>query len=854
MKIIKQAILVITFFANNHMMIAQNLNSMSVAKRDSILISIAKEVVLKYGPGYYREYKPPVIGKQIRQKDGKSNVYAYMVTFLYDETKETLIEHFAVQITILAETWRPESVMFGNRIGRSIPENLDWRNDISIYPEPYREGVKPIYEPDNPEPINIESLIWGGWKKESDGQWVKSYLIFRPNGGVCGENLTWYFNPETRVLTIKGTGQMTNFSSESPAPWYNANRYDPIQKIEIEDSVTSIGDYAFARCNYFTSITIPNSVTSIGHYAFYECSDLDSVSIGSSVTSIGYHAFYCCYNLTSVVIPNSVTRIGDSAFSNCHALASIIIPNSVTSIGNGAFAHCSNLTSVSISNSVKSIGEYVFSGCSSLASVIIPNSVTTIKFCAFSECTGLTSAMIPNSVTSIGGGAFSRCGGLVSMIIPNSVTSIGNAAFSKCTGLASVSIGNSVTDIENDAFAGCCSLVSVTIPNSVTKISNGVFSECSKLMSINVEESNPFYMSDNGALFNKEKTTLVCMPNGKTGNYAIPNSVTNIEVKAFAGCSGLTSIIIPNSITRIGYGAFEGCSGLASIAIPNGVKDIEFSTFRGCTELASITIPRSVTRIGGYAFEGCRSLASIIIPNKVRIIESFVFADCSSLISAKISKSVTRIDERVFTNCSSLTTIEVKKRNPSYMSENGVLFNKKKTTLVCFPGGKTGSYTIPNSVTIIGKNAFACSRGLTSVSIGNSVNSVGVNAFASCTGLTSVTIPNSVTIIGWGAFSGCFGLTSVSIGNGIATIQDYAFAPCSATQITSGDTVGNTVPPDCAGLTSITVLNPIPAEITGYAFYHKHTCVLKVPAGSVARYQQAEGWKYFGQIVEIVNP
>ena len=116
--------------------------------------------------------------------------------------------------------------------------------------------------------------------------------------------------------------------------------------ITIPESVTSIGDYAFANCRSLTSITIPNSVTSIGDYAFSWCSGLTSITIPNSVTSIGDYAFANCRSLTSITIPNSVTNIGDWAFYECDKLTSITIPNSVTNIGRYAFCYCQNLSDI----------------------------------------------------------------------------------------------------------------------------------------------------------------------------------------------------------------------------------------------------------------------------------------------------------------------------------------------------------------------------------------------------------------------------------------------------------------------------------------------------------------------------
>ena len=278
--------------------------------------------------------------------------------------------------------------------------------------------------------------------------------LFAESSGTCGENLTWTLSDEG-VLTISGTGAMTDYSSS--APWYSSR--SSITSVIISDGVTSIGYGAFYDCSSLTSVTIPNSVTSIGYRAFEDCSSLTSVTIGNSVTSIGSSAFSGCNSLpvidniryadtylveavdktfSAYTIKDGTIWIGSSAFADCSSMTSVIIPNSVTSIGGGAFYDCTSLTSVTIPNSVTSIGDYAFWYCSSLTSVTIPNGVTSIGEYAFSFCSGLTSVEIPNSVTSIGNYAFDGCSGLTSVTIGNSVTSIGEKAFYECSSLTSI--------------------------------------------------------------------------------------------------------------------------------------------------------------------------------------------------------------------------------------------------------------------------------------------------------------------------------------------------------------------------------------------------------------------------------
>ena len=157
--------------------------------------------------------------------------------------------------------------------------------------------------------------------------------------------------------------------------------------------------------------------------------------------------------------------------------------------------------------------------------------------------------------------------------------------------------------------------------------------------------------------------TITDCDENASGKLVIPakiegNPVTNIEEKAFIGCS-LTSIIIPDSVTNIGRNAFQSCTSLTSITIPDSVAWIRFEAFMYCSSLTSITIPDSVTSIGRNAFQSCTSLTSITFGTNSKLtsigLESFLF--CNSLTSITIPESVTNISHAAFISCKNLTAV-----------------------------------------------------------------------------------------------------------------------------------------------------------------------------------------------------
>jgi hypothetical protein len=297
-------------------------------------------------------------------------------------------------------------------------------------------------------------------------------------------------------------------------------------------------------------------------------------------------------------------------------------------------------------------------------------------------------------------------------------------------------------------------------------------------------------------------------------------------------------------------------NGVLTIAGTGAMADFSFESspwYAKRTSITSVIIEDGVTTIGNNALRDCSNLTSVTIGNSVTKIGSYAFMYCSRLPSITIPASVTNINTQIFANCSKLTSIEVDAANTKYSSLDDVLYNKAQTTLITYPEGKAGDFSIPNSVTTIGNMSFQRSIGLTSITIPNSVTMIEGYAFFNCNGLTSVIIPNSVTTIESAAFSNCQNLTSVTIPNSLTTLEGYMFSQCiSLTSVTipnSLTTIREHAFQYCTGLTSITCEAVAPPALLDDVFLEVPTGIaVCVPAGSEAAYQAAEGWNNFTNI------
>ena len=341
------------------------------------------------------------------------------------------------------------------------------------------------------------------------------------------------------------------------------------------------------------------------------------------------------------------------------------------------------------------------------------------------------------------------------------------------------------------------------------------FSNCFDLERITVDENNDFYSSsDDGVLFNKDKTILVCCPPKKAGSYAIPDGVKYLESYAFAGCELLTEISIPASVEREPYfqryelngTKFSNCRNLKNINVSadneyyssvDGVlyskdKSILISCPRG-KEIDTFTVPDTVKEIGTDAFFGNSNLTDIIVPDTITKIGYDAFGatgyyndgdnwenECLYLDNYLLRyhdnnnvESVDIKDSTVLIADSAFYYTSVKKVN----IPDSVKYIGEEAFSVC---GSLEEITIPDSVISVGEEAFESCDSLKKVTLSNSMTSVEYRTFEYCPSLESITIPNSVTSIGEFAFRGCTSLKEIELSDSLVNIERYAFEDCSA--------------------------------------------------------------------------
>ena len=458
-------------------------------------------------------------------------------------------------------------------------------------------GNAPVIEDGNAEAVfqgvtaeanyDTENETWTKTIRKKLGgkiKWNTNVVAEKVAEGYCGNNLTWVLTNDG-TITFSGTGDMRNYSSASSTSWY-AYR-DQITSIELEDGITSIGNFAFYGLENVVDVTIPEGVTSIGGFAFKNCTSLETVDLPSTLKKLGESAFFGCSKLSKIVIPEGIYTIWGYTFKNCTSLKEVTLPSTLIKVDEAAFYGCSSVKELDIPSNVSIIGIYCFKNCTSLAKVTLPEKLTEIREAVF-YATALSEIEIPEGVKKIGPYAFKNCTALKTVTLPKTLTSVGEASFYSCT-----------------------ALTEITLPDNVTSIGNYAFRKCENLDTLNLSAN-----------------------------------LETIGESAFYGCTGLKTLTIPENVSVIGAYAFKSCTGVTEVSLPDSLKELGDSAFYGCTAVKEIVIPENVSKVGAYAFSRCSSLSQVTFRGNAPEIGDSAFSKVTATISYPADKTGWTQDKR----------------------------------------------------------------------------------------------------------------------------------------------------------------------------------------------------------------
>ena len=199
--------------------------------------------------------------------------------------------------------------------------------------------------------------------------------------------------------------------------------------------------------------------------------NLKSVQIADSVTGIGNFAFKECPSLTSITFGSGLKKTGTDVFLRCTALKKLVLPNCDVDYGNNMFLGCTSLTDVTIPAAQTVIGENMFEDCINLAEITLPNSIVEVGSSAF-ENTGLKQIRIPDSVTTIGHYVFQSCQGLKEITVPGNVKKLGHGVFAYCRNLEKVTLSEDLEEVGDYLIQNSSKVTEITIPSTVANLSN----------------------------------------------------------------------------------------------------------------------------------------------------------------------------------------------------------------------------------------------------------------------------------------------------------------------------------------------------------------------------------------------
>ena len=599
-------------------------------------------------------------------------------------------------------------------------------------------------------------------------------------------------------------------------------------------TVSSIGDYGFAKCSTLNSITIPKNIKTIGKYAFDGCTGLINATIPTTVNSVGDYAFHNCTGLKNVTISEGVESIGKGCFYNCTSLAEAVVPDTAKYVGSYAFYNCTSMVNATIGTTTESIGEYTFYNCEKLESVVIGYSVKSIGDYAFYNC-ALGRVTIPSATTVIGNYAFANNGNMTRATLRKNLLMIGDGAFKDCGLLSTISLPDTVTSIGNEAFENCTSIASITIPSGVNEIKKRSFSNCSSLASVTIQ--GEVTSIGESAFFNNA-----------FANIELPETIETIGNSAFKNSSKLKEIALPNSTKSIGNAAFLNCSALNLASIPDSVETVGQSVFFYNDDITieirknsgavadkllaqqgihHVILDEDIFAIGNNAFDSCYELSSVTYGHET--VESGEY---------KLSKSVKTIGREIFKDNPLLRnlivpdTLEAVGENAFYNAIQSGYNCKDVTVTFYFVNGEilpnildsqyVSHIVVNDYIHTLGENAFCNIPVLETISLPDTITSVGENVFANPGKKVMARFRGVDGTIDASVYDGkTSGICYIYIENGIKNIGKYAFANSDTVQgveIVSADTIDDYAFSNCSAIKQIYIDSVV--NINDYAFYN----------------------------------
>lgn len=445
------------------------------------------------------------------------------------------------------------------------------------------------------------------------------------------------------------------------------------KQVVLENGIEKIGNYTFAK-NVFAEIDLPETLTDIGDYAFYLCENLNNVYIPKNTDNIGAYTFAKTFAMSDIYMPDSLQNIGEYAFWKddsevLHKVLTVTIYNNCGNICDSLFA-TQHMQNVVVGDSIKTIGNSVFANCPNLISAVIGNGVESIGNDNFAQCPKLTMVTIGNSVKTIGNRNFVACPKLETIFIGNAVETIGDNNFEECPKLEMVSVPDTVQTFGQNNFLNDNS-VTLKIRKVDGTIDDHVYQD-NLLFVTTVLIEDGITVIGEYAFYNDTSVQVVSVPNSVNtiGQYAfyncnsikeinIPNGVTAIRSHTFFGCASLENIVTPDSVTLIEDYAFYGCVEAKNLTISNNCKSIGDNAFYNCKSITALEIPSSVTKIGSYAFRSCILITELDFSDNVDDIGECAFYDCNALRIVRLGKRVTELKDRMFYGCVNLTDLYV---------------------------------------------------------------------------------------------------------------------------------------------------------------------------------------------------